>query len=228
VTQNPLDVPEDVAGQLGNRVQHGLRAFTPRDQKAVRAAAETFRPNPGLDAASVIGELGVGEALVSLLDAKGAPEPVERAFIAPPLSRLGALSAEERAAAVMASPLKGVYDQAVDRESAYERLAATHGAPAADRAPDPAEATGTWRRPGGGAPGGPWTAPDGARAPSTPRQSPQPPPQAKEERGALESVLFGTGRRQGLAEAMAKSVVRSVGSRLGRELIRGLLGSLKR
>jgi DNA helicase HerA-like ATPase len=122
VTQNPLDVPETVLGQLGNRVQHALRAFTPRDQKAVRTAAETFRQNPAIDAAAAITELGVGEALVSLLDGKGTPVPVDRAFVLPPRSRLAPLSAEERKRVMKASPVKGKYDEVVDRESAYERL----------------------------------------------------------------------------------------------------------
>src|SRR5512137_2963609 len=124
VTQNPLDVPETVLGQLGNRVQHALRAFTPRDQKAVRTAAETFRQNPKLDAAAAITELGVGEALVSFLDAKGTPAPVERAFVLPPRSRLAPLTPEERARVMGTSPVRGKYDAVVDRESAYERLQA--------------------------------------------------------------------------------------------------------
>jgi DNA helicase HerA-like ATPase len=122
VTQNPLDVPETVLGQLGNRVQHALRAFTPRDQKAVKTAAETFRANPGLDTAKVITELGVGEALVSVLDEKGAPTPVERAFVCPPRSRLAPLSPEERAEIIKGSILFGHYEKTVDRESAYEKL----------------------------------------------------------------------------------------------------------
>jgi hypothetical protein len=122
VTQNPLDVPESVLGQLGNRVQHALRAFTPRDQKAVRTAAETLRPNPKLKAEKVITELGVGEALVSLLDEKGRPRIVERAFIVPPASHVGPLSAEERDKAVNASSLRARYEKPIDRESAYEKL----------------------------------------------------------------------------------------------------------
>src|SRR5512134_1674793 len=122
VTQNPQDIPETVLGQLGNRVQHALRAFTPRDQKAVKAAAETFRANPKLDAAKVITELGVGEALVSVLDAKGSPTVVERAFVLPPRSRLSPLSPEERAGVVRGSVLHGRYERVVDRESAYEKL----------------------------------------------------------------------------------------------------------
>jgi hypothetical protein len=124
VTQNPLDVPETVLGQLGNRVQHALRAFTPRDQKAVRTAADTFRPNPEVDAAKAITELGVGEALVSFLDARGTPTPVERAFVLPPRSRLAPLTAEERARVQRSSHVKGKYDEVVDRESAHERLQA--------------------------------------------------------------------------------------------------------
>jgi DNA helicase HerA-like ATPase len=134
-TQNPLDVPDVVLGQLGNRVQHALRAFTPRDQKAVRAAAETFRAKPGLDVAEAITQLAVGEALVSFLDEKGAPAPVERALVHPPASRLAPLTAEERAEVVRASPLAGHYEKAVDRESAAEMLQARAGvaAPAGGR-----------------------------------------------------------------------------------------------
>src|SRR5512133_1939799 len=124
VTQNPLDVPETILGQLGNRVQHALRAFTPRDQKAVRAAAETFRANPGVDVEQAISELAVGEALVSLLDAKGTPTPVERALVVPPRSRLAPRTADERAQVLQSSPLRGRYDAPVDRESAYEKLTA--------------------------------------------------------------------------------------------------------
>jgi hypothetical protein len=122
VTQNPLDIPDAVLGQLGNRVQHALRAFTPRDQKAVKTAAETLRPNPRLKAEKVITELGVGEALVSLLDEKGRPSIVERAFIVPPGSQLGPLTEEERRQVVASSDLHGHYEKAVDRESAYEKL----------------------------------------------------------------------------------------------------------
>src|SRR5882672_8245679 len=122
ISQNPLDIPESVLGQLGNRVQHALRAFTPRDQKAVKTAADTFRPNPKFKAAEAIIELGVGEALVSFLDAKGVPEPVERCFVAPPRGRIGPAADAERAAAIKASPLAGKYERTIDRESAYEVL----------------------------------------------------------------------------------------------------------
>jgi DNA helicase HerA-like ATPase len=183
VTQNPLDVPDAVLGQLGNRVQHALRAFTPRDQKAVKAAAETFRANAGVDVAEVITQLGVGEALVSFLDEKGAPRPVERALVVPPRSRLAPLSDDERAAVLAASPLRGKYDRAVDRESAYELLQRR----AAEKAPDPAP----------------------ARAP----------------RGAGAAPSAGSEIVDALG-GMAKSAARAAGTQLGREIIRGLLGSV--
>jgi len=137
VTQNPLDVPETVLGQLGNRVQHALRAFTPRDQKAVKAAAETMRANPKIDTEKAITELGVGEALVSFLDARGRPEAVERAYILPPGSRIGPATPEERQRVIAGSGLAGTYDKAIDRESAYERLKGRAQAtpPAAGAAP---------------------------------------------------------------------------------------------
>src|SRR5712672_4411475 len=122
VTQNPLDVPDKVLAQLGNRVQHALRAFTPRDQKAVKAAAETFRPNPKLDTAKVIMELGKGEALVSFLEGNGTPAMVERVMIRPPTARIGPITPEERKAIMDNSPLKGKYDTEIDSESAYEML----------------------------------------------------------------------------------------------------------
>jgi DNA helicase HerA-like ATPase len=127
VTQNPLDVPDTVLGQLGNRVQHALRAFTPRDQKAVKAAATTLRENPKLDVESAITELAVGEALVSLLDEKGRPAVVQRAFVVPPASRVGPITPEERRDVMRKSIVGTTYDAAVDRESAYEKLAARHG-----------------------------------------------------------------------------------------------------
>jgi DNA helicase HerA-like ATPase len=122
ITQNPIDVPDGVGGQLGNRIQHALRAFTPRDQKAIKAAAETFRINPGLDVVTAITELKVGEALVSLLGADGAPAPVERALIRPPCSRLGPLTPQERKVLMASSPFAGRYEETVDRESAFEIL----------------------------------------------------------------------------------------------------------
>jgi DNA helicase HerA-like ATPase len=123
VTQNPIDIPNSVLAQLGNRIQHALRAYTPREQKAVETAAETFRPNPAFDTKKTITELGVGEALVSVLDLKGVPTMVERTLIRPPMSRLGPVAEEERLKLLKESPLYGLYDQAVDRDSAYELLA---------------------------------------------------------------------------------------------------------
>jgi hypothetical protein len=122
VTQSPLDIPDIILGQLGNKVQHALRAYTPRDQKSVRAAAETFRTNPALDAEKILTELGVGEALISFLDKEGRPNIVERALIRPPFSRIGPVTPEERSAVIQNSLLRGVYEKAVDRESAYEML----------------------------------------------------------------------------------------------------------
>ncbi|HJS31679.1 MAG TPA: helicase HerA-like domain-containing protein, partial [Alphaproteobacteria bacterium] len=170
VTQNPLDVPDAVLGQLGNRVQHALRAFTPRDQKAVRAAADTFRANPKLDTAKAIMELGVGEALVSFLDEKGMPSIVDRALVLPPRSRLGPVTPEERAAIVSASPIAGVYEQTVDRKSAYEMLmesvaGSTDAGPATQTA-----GGGVWHRPGGTRT--PSTAGEQARGASAPRVPP--------------------------------------------------------
>ncbi len=145
VTQNPLDVPETVLGQLGNRVQHALRAFTPRDQKAVKAAAETMRANPKIDTEKAITELGVGEALVSFLDEKGRPGVVERAYILPPASRIGPASPEERQKVMANSPVAGVYEKAVDRESAYERLKGrAEQSPAAAASGSPGASGGGW------------------------------------------------------------------------------------
>jgi DNA helicase HerA-like ATPase len=208
VTQNPLDIPDVVLGQLGNRVQHALRAFTPRDQKAVRAAAETMRPNPQFSVEQVITELGVGEALVSLLDDKGRPGVTERALIVPPGSQLGPLAPAERARLSADSPLAGVYDKAIDRESAYEKLKSR------------AEAS---------------TPAEGSSQRESPRGQPrlgQPPEQRSASGNLASDILFGRrgprgGRQtQGLIEAMANSAARSVGSQAGRALIRGVLGSL--
>jgi DNA helicase HerA-like ATPase len=199
VTQNPMDIPEQVLGQLGHRVQHALRAFTPSDQKAVKAAAATFRQNPSFSTESAICELEVGEALVSVLDAQGRPTPVERVWIAPPESRIGPLTDQERAAVVSRSPLAGVYDRAVDRESAYERLQQRQVAAAPVR--------------NDGSPAGPqW------------RQTPPGPPPA--QRPAWQPRQPAPGRSDSLGDAMMKSVVRSIGSAVGRSLVRGLMGSL--
>ncbi len=197
VTQNPLDVPEKVLGQLGNRVQHALRAFTPRDQKAVKAAAETMRANPAFDAAAAITELGVGEALVSFLDEKGRPAIVERAFVLPPSSRLGPLADAERQQAIRSSILYGHYEKAVDRESAYEKLTARVAEAAPDLQPQKVDAGGTAPQQGGGLS-------DLLFGRTGPRG----------------------GQMDGLVQMAAKTVVRTIGSQVGREIVRGVLGSL--
>jgi len=212
VSQNPLDLPDTVLGQLGNRVQHALRAFTPRDQKAVKVAAETLRANPAFDAATAITELGVGEALVSFLDEQGRPGMVERAFILPPASRIGPLTAAERAAAIKGSLLYGHYEQAMDRESAYERLKTQ----AAARTRPPASLPDSQ----------PNSLPDSRRPIDPDRPG-----------GMLDGLgdLFGGGpasgsrrgsSREGVVEAMAKSAARAIGSQVGRQIIRGVLGSI--
>jgi len=204
VTQNPLDIPETVLGQLGNRVQHALRAFTPRDQKAVKTAASTLRANPSLDTEKVITELGVGEALTSFLDEKGRPSVVDRAYILPPGSRIGPASTEERAMLLQNSLVAGHYEKAVDRESAYEKLKAAASASATT--PE----TGTTR---------------GAPPASTPTSG------GGGVLGGLSEILVGStgprgGKREGILEAAAKSAARSIGSQVGRQILRGVLGSL--
>jgi DNA helicase HerA-like ATPase len=201
VTQNPLDVPDRVLGQLGNRVQHALRAFTPRDQKAVQTAATTMRANPELDTEKVITELGVGEALVSFLDAKGTPTIVERAWILPPASRIGPATPEERSHTIKSSLVYGHYEQTVDRESAYEKLAAA--------AQQRGQAT--------PAPGQPPATTAGSSGGSV--------------TSVLGNILLGStgprgGHREGVLEAAAKSAARAVASQAGRELLRGVLGGL--
>jgi DNA helicase HerA-like ATPase len=203
VTQNPLDIPDTVLGQLGNRVQHALRAFTPRDQKAVKAAAQTMRANPSFDAEAAISELGVGEALVSFLDEKGRPTMVERAFIVPPGSRIGPVTDEERQVLMKTSVVAGIYDTAEDRESAYEHL---RGRAAGGAAATPGS--------GGAAAGGPAGAPAAEAG------------WGDTIRDSLGGLLQSSGRKDSVLEAMAKSAARSMGSTAGREIIRGVLGSL--
>ena len=204
VTQNPLDIPDTVLGQLGNRVQHALRAFTPRDQKAVKTAAETLRANPAFDAAAAITELGVGEALLSFLDEKGRPNVVERAFVLPPASRIGPLAAEERQAVIKASLVYGVYENQLDRESAYEKL---KGNAAAAR--------------------------QGQNQAQMPSSAPEAVAQGGGWLDGLGEVFGGRpssgGRARGgdsIMEAAAKSAARAIGSQVGREIIRGVLGSI--
>jgi DNA helicase HerA-like ATPase len=198
VTQNPLDIPDSILGQLGNRVQHALRAYTPRDQKAVRAAAETFRPNPALDTAQAITELAVGEALVSFLDEHGRPNMVQRAFVLPPASQIGAIDMTERAAIMAGSLVAGVYDTAVDRESAYEKLAGR----VTEAAQPSASFAGT--------------------------QQEAPPADAPGAGiGGMLGGLFGKGGSGDSAlQAMVKTAARSIGSQVGREIVRGVLGSI--
>ena len=236
VTQNPLDVPEKILGQLGNRVQHALRAFTPRDQKAVQAAAETMRANPKFDAATAITELGVGEALVSFLDEKGRPNIVERALVFPPASRLGPLTDAERQAMIQVSPLLATYGQTVDRESAYEILkgkpAQAQPAPGAIPAP-PSGPAGPNVNDWGNRAGQPQAQPRYEAPP--PRQ---PAPQAESGGGllgGLGDILMGStgprgGKREGVLESAAKSAARgvagTVGRELGKQILRGVLGSI--
>ncbi|SOC35397.1 hypothetical protein SAMN05892877_101336 [Rhizobium subbaraonis] len=210
VTQNPLDVPETVLAQLGNRVQHALRAYTPREQKAVKTAAETFRPNPDFDCATVITELGTGEALVSTLEGKGVPSMVERTLIRPPASRVGPLTDAERAQVMKVSPVAGLYDEDFDRESAYEILAARarkleeQQQAEAQEAEAPQENGGSrWTLPGFG---------DDPQQASTPGKP-------KGRSGY---------QRETVVEAAMKSAARSVANSLGRAIVRGILGSLRR
>ena len=201
VTQNPLDVPTDVLGQLGNRVQHALRAFTPRDQKAVRAAASTFRQNPALDVETAITQLGVGEALVSTLEEKGVPGMVERCLICPPRSRIGPASDEERASVRQRSPVGTRYDKAVDRESAHEILLARAEA-AAKAAAEAAEAA------------------EAAKAESS-----------RKESGRKQTRSRGSSRQsygEAAAKSVIRSLGSSLGRTLGRELLRGILGTISR
>jgi DNA helicase HerA-like ATPase len=176
VTQNPLDLPETVLGQLGNRVQHALRAFTPKEQKAVKVAAETFRPNPKLNTAQVIMELAVGEALISMLDAKGSPTIVERALVCPPCSRMTPLTGPERSDVITKSILAGHYEKAVDRESAYEQL----------------------------------------KVKIEQKQ--------QESQPAAQDAYVDGGKK--LLAAAAKSAAHAIGSQIGRQIIRGVLGSI--
>ena len=239
VTQNPLDVPDKVLAQLGNRVQHALRAFTPRDQKAVRAAADTFRANPKLDTASVISELGKGEALVSFLEGNGTPSMVERCMVRPPSARVGPITPEERKAVVQKSPLKGKYDQTIDAESAYEVLTRRTSETAAPPSAQPPGRAGRSTQPEAQA--------EGAPQEGVPQQG-----------GVLGSIgdmlgsIFGTDRPRGkrlstgqlvtreitrsvtnriagqIAGDLGKSIAGSMGNTVGRAIVRGTLGGILR
>lgn len=207
VTQNPLDVPDSVLAQLGNRVQHALRAFTPRDQKAVKATATTMRPNPGLDIEAAITELAVGEALISFLDEKGRPGITQRVYVVPPGSQIGPITPAQRQQLMQQSLVAGVYEQAVDRESAYEVLQArTAAAPGASGAP--------------GAPGLPGAAKGDPAA-----------GQSGGMMGEINDILFGTtgprgGKHDGIVQSVVKSTARTMGTQLGRQILRGVLGSI--
>ena len=206
VTQNPLDIPDTVLAQLGNRVQHALRAFTPRDQKAVQTAASTMRQNPAFDAMQAITELGVGEALVSFLDEKGRPNIVERSNVIVPFSRMGAMTPDERLAAIKAATIYGHYEKTVDRESAFEKLRGGETQTATENKPVIKN-----------------------------EESAAPAKTEEESSGGIAStlgkIIFGStgprgGQREGMVQAAAKSVARSIGSSVGREIIRGVLGSI--
>ncbi len=228
VSQNPLDLPEAVLGQLGNRVQHALRAFTPRDQKAVKSAAATFRPNPKFKTEDAITELAVGEALVSTLQGDGVPGIVERTKIRPPRSRIGAINADERALLMKHSPFAGKYEQVVDRESAFEMLDSGLHAPAAAAAPAAGSATlgNWWEKMTHSAPA---AAPTSA-ASNAPNDTPIPRRRLPAAPAPRAPAAPRESNRQGAVEAAMKSVIRSAGSQVGREvgrrLLRGVLGSL--
>ncbi len=203
VTQNPGDIPDEVLGQLGNRIQHALRAYTPREQKAIRSAAQTYRSNPALDVAKAIGELGTGEALVSVLEDKGRPSIVQRTLICPPRSRMGTITGQERMAILGSSSLGSKYDHDVDRHSAYEQLAVR--AQRAQSAPV-------------------------AQAPARGQRPPLVGSKPSSRSRSSSRSTKGSSSRQGVAEAMAKSTMRSLGTQLGRgvgsQILRGILGSI--
>lgn len=225
VTQNPLDVPETILGQLGNRIQHALRAFTPRDQKAVRTAAETFRSNPGFDTEEAITQLGVGEALVSALQSDGTPSMVQRTLICPPSTRVGPCDLSERTAAMSSDGIGDKYNQSIDRDSAYEMIRGRVQAPAG---------------PGKAVPPRPQVAPPPVEPSSMPAPAPAPAPvEAPQPRQAPSAVqpsawletLMGGGlsrNKDSFVEALGKSVLRSAGSQIGRQVTRGILGSIFR
>jgi DNA helicase HerA-like ATPase len=217
VTQNPLDIPDSVLAQLGNRVQHALRAYTPRDQKAVKATAETMRQKAGLNIETAITELAVGEALISLLDAKGRPSETERVYVLPPGSQIGPIKPEQRQALLKDSLVAGVYEKTEDRESAYEKI---KGRVMASSVPAGAQDESL--------PSGPLS---GGSVAGAPIGSAGKPAEGGGMLGGITDVLFGTtgprgGRHEGLATNMARSAVRTMGSAVGREIIRGVLGGL--
>jgi DNA helicase HerA-like ATPase len=213
-TQNPLDLPPKVLGQLSNRVQHALRAFTPQEQKAVKAAATTFRPNPPLDVEAAIGELAVGEALVSFLDEKGAPTPVERALVVPPESLVGPIPPDERSRLRLASPLHDHYREAQDRESAYELLLqrAAEAAAAAETAKREAEAA--------------KQAEALAKQEATEQQRLEQAEQRSQERDALRAAATAAREKERLLLSLAGETGNLFGGRTGRSIARGLMGGI--
>jgi hypothetical protein len=240
-SQFPDDVPNEILGQLGNRIQHALRAYTPRDQKAVRTAAETFVANPKLDVAEIISQLGVGEALVSTLQDKGVPMPVERTVICPPRCRMGAVTPEERSMVRMRSPISGKYDSLINRESAYEmfnrRTLRMEEAKQEEAKREEAEKEETLREKA--------LREEAKREKALRKETLREEAErekaereeAKQEQkhtapaeggGMLDDILWGTKRRQGLVESMAKQAARSVGGRIGRQIFRGVLGNILR
>lgn len=202
VTQNPADVPDDILGQLGNRVQHALRAFTPKDQKALRLAAATFRPNPDFDTSEAITQVGVGEALVSTLESKGAPSVVQRTLIRPPSSQLGPITKDERQSVVSRSPVAGIYEAAVDRESAFEILSER-----ADKAAKEAEEA-------------------EAEAERLEEEEKRLKHARRYDSGTKRRTSSRSSRSDSVTTAFAKSFARSLGSRAGRQILRGILGGL--
>ncbi len=234
VTQNPLDVPDSVLAQLGNRVQHALRAYTPRERKAVKTAADTFRPNPEFDAFEVITNLGVGEALVSTLMKKGVPSIVERTLIRPPSSRMAPITPQERKKIMQASPVFGQYDEIVDRESAYEVLK-KHADALLKKEEDQRkvedeerEETGRMRRSRTGFTLPDFDGDDDSSSRSTRRRRTSRDDRPTKRARTRAKTRKRTSNRQTVTEAAMKSVVRSVSTQLGRALVRGILGSIKR
>jgi DNA helicase HerA-like ATPase len=205
ITQNPIDIPDKVLGQLGNRVQHALRAYTPRDQKAVKATADTMRANPAINIETAILELGVGEALVSLLDEKGIPGITQRAWMFAPGSQIGPITPDERRALMAQSVVAGVYEKEVDRESAFEKLRDRAATATAPGTPEPPL--------------------------STPRTGGTPASGAGGSLGGLGGLIFGStgprgGRHDGLVDILAKTATRTAGAAITRQILRGVLGSL--
>jgi len=205
VTQNPVDIPDTVLGQLGNKVQHALRAFTPRDQKAVKAMAETFRVNPAFDTETAVTELAVGEALVSILQADGTPSVVERTMMLPPHARIGTITPEQRQSILASSLVAGHYEAQVDRESAYEVLKARADAEAAADAAETAAA---------------------AEAKAAETQAKADAAKAKADAAAAKAAAKPASRKDSMVEAFGKSAVRAIGSQVGRQIIRGVMGTI--